>query len=318
MRYCILVSLLWYSISTCAAQPYPMLRDSRGSELQKELTKTIAELGLSKAVADKRLAITLVDLAKPEKPRMAGVNGDVMFYSASLPKIAILLGAYQRLEDKQLKMTPDLQTDLQDMIRSSSNSAATRVLDRVGRDYLTNLLMSRRYALYDPNFNGGLWVGKPYGPELAYKRDPLHNISHGATSMQVARFYYLMETGQLVSESASAKMRKVMGEPAIRHKFVKGLAERFPDAKIFRKSGTWRDYHSDSAIVEHDGKHYIIVALSHDPQGSKWLERLAPALDRLVIPAPVTKPATRFQRQSALDTASPNGEPAVSTNRPQT
>lgn len=311
MRTAGLVGLLLLFAAPLLAQDYPLLRESRQLELQAALNQTLDQLGLSTAVRERRLAVTLVDLADPARPQMAGVNGRVMFYSASLPKIAILLGAYQRIEDGELQLTPALSKDLHAMIRRSSNPAATRVLDRVGRDYLSDLLMSERYALYDPDFNGGLWVGKPYGSEQAYQRDPLHGISHGASSLQVARFYYLLETGRLVSPAASAQMRATLADPAIRHKFVKGLTQRFSDVKIFRKSGTWRDYHSDSAIVEHDGKRYIIVALSHDPQGSKWLEQLALALDRLVSAPPPAAPAV--PRRSVPGTDGPDSGSAQST-----
>lgn len=277
-------------LSTLAAADYPRLSDAREARLQQAVNAALQELGLQRAVRERRLAVTIVDLTDPHHPRMAGANGQHMFYSASLPKIAILLGAFQRIEDGELARDTALQQDLEAMIRVSSNPAATRVLDLVGRDYLAELLTSRRYGLYDPILGGGLWVGKAYGPEPAYRRDPLHQISHGATTLQVARYYYLLETGRLVSPEASRQMKEILSRPAIRHKFVKGLRRRFPEAEIYRKSGTWRDYHADSAIVQHDGKHYIVVALSHDARGGEWLERLVLAVDR-IMPATPPPPA---------------------------
>ncbi len=281
-----LCGLLLLSPAAPAASSYPALRDAREAVLQSRLESAIEQLGLSRAVRDRRLAITVVDLINPARPRMAGVNSREMFYSASLPKIAILLGAFQRLHDGQLEYSDELREDMAAMIRVSSNPAATRVLDQVGRDYLADLLMSDRYRLYDRDMGGGLWVGKPYGPEPAFRREPLQQLSHAATTFQVARFYYLLETGRLVSPQASREMKEILAHPGIRHKFVKGLYQRFPDAEIYRKSGTWRDYHSDSAIVKHDGKHYIVVALSHDPRGGEWLERLVLSVDRLMPSKP--------------------------------
>ncbi len=282
----VLGGFLLFAHTAWATTSYPALRDSRESALQARLESAISQLGLTRAVRDRRLAITVVDLADPARPRMAGVNGREMFYSASLPKIAILLGAYQRMHDGELKRSAALQEDLVAMIRVSSNPAATRVLNLVGRDYLADLLMSDRYRLYDLDQGGGLWVGKPYGPEPAFRREPLQQLSHAATTFQVARFYYLLETGRLISPQASREMKEILSRPGIRHKFVKGLYQRFPDAEIYRKSGTWRDYHSDSAIVKHDGKHYIVVALSHDPRGGEWLERLVLSVDRLMPSQP--------------------------------
>ena len=168
------------------------------------------------------------------------------------------------------------------MIRNSSNEAATEILNQVGKDYLNELLQSPRYRLYDPEKNGGLWVGKEYGRSPAYDRDPLHNLSHGATAYQVARFYYLLETGQLVSPELSQLMKSILGNPAIEHKFVKGLKKVQPESRIYRKSGTWKQYHADSAIVEHDGRRYIAVALAKSRKGDQWLTDLIVALDKLV------------------------------------
>jgi len=78
-------------------------------------------------------------------------------------------------------------------------------------------------------------------------------------------------------------MKDIMGSPAIHHKFVAGLESRYPDAKLFRKSGTWRNFHADSAIVEHDGRRYIAVALSDDARGGEWLKSLIGGLDDAVF-----------------------------------
>ncbi len=170
------------------------------------------------------------------------------------------------------------------------------MLNRVGKDYLARLLQSARYRLYDPEQNGGLWVGKEYGKAPAWKRDPLSNLSHGATAVQVARFYYLLETGRLVSPEMSREMKEILGEPAIHHKFVKGLEQARPGARIYRKSGTWRTYHADSAIVEHNGRKYIAVALADDPAGGKWLSDLIVALDDLICQTPQAAAASDTPR----------------------
>jgi beta-lactamase class A len=168
------------------------------------------------------------------------------------------------------------------MIRRSSNEAATEMLNRVGPDFILEVLQSPRYRLYDPETNGGLWVGKEYSKAAARQRDPLHNLSHGATALQVARFYYLLETGQLVSPEHSRTMKAILGDPEIQHKFVKGLKAEHPDSKLYRKSGTWQDFHSDSALIERDGHRYIAVALSQSPEGGRWLSELIVAMDHLV------------------------------------
>ena len=171
------------------------------------------------------------------------------------------------------------------MIRESSNQAATEMMQRVGKEYIAHVLLSPRYRLYDPAHNGGLWVGKDYAKTGVWRRDPLHNLSHGATAMQVARFYYLLQTGNLVTPEYSREMKRILAEPAIEHKFVRALHRVNPDAELFRKSGTWGTFHSDSVLVERDGHAYIAVALANGVRGETWLGEIIVALDRLIFPA---------------------------------
>lgn len=255
----------------------------KDAALQKRVERAISDLGLSKYARRKRLSLALVDITDVDRPRVADINGDVMMYAASLPKIAILLTAFEQIAQGKLKLDPRLELMMESMIRRSSNSASTEIMHRVGKPNIAKVLEDPRYRLYDPKHNGGLWVGKDYGKEGLWRRDPLHNISHGATAMQTARFYYLLQTGQLVSPEYSRKMKEIMGQTAIEHKFVKALHEVSPDAVLCRKSGSWRNFHSDSALVEHDGKAYIAVALSENDDGAEWLGRIIVALDQIII-----------------------------------
>lgn len=261
----------------------PSLWKSFDSSLQRKLNNTLTKLGLNKAVKDKKLSVALVDITRLNKPRVAAVNGDEMLYAASLPKIAILLGAFVEIEQGEMKLDTNTRESLTRMIRVSSNADATRMLNRVGKQRLLGMLQSRKFDLYDPKVNGGLWVGKEYGKSAAYQRDPLHNLSHGATAMQTARFYYMLETGKLVGPRLTREMKSMLGNPGIHHKFVKGLAD-YPDAKIYRKSGSWRQWHADSAIVEAQGHKYIIVALAESPNGGAWLSRLIQPIHQFMVP----------------------------------
>ena len=169
------------------------------------------------------------------------------------------------------------------MIRVSSNTDATRMLNLVGKQRVNRILQSERFRLYDPVVNGGLWVGKEYAQGAAFQRDPLHNLSHGATAMQTARFYYLLEAGELVNPKLTRLMKSMLAEPGIKHKFVKGL-DGIPGLRIYRKSGTWQHWHADSALVEAHGRRYILVGLADDNRGGEWLAALAPELHKLVVP----------------------------------
>ncbi len=285
MVIAVLFAALTLSASAARADAYPLLRESIDPWLQAQLAQLVEAQGLKKAAGQQRLTLALVDITDLKKPRMAAVNGDVMKYAASLPKIAILLTAFVQIEEGKLALDEKLEADMTKMIRNSSNPAATRVLDLVGRDEVTQTLQAPRFLFYDPRYNGGIWVGKAYARDGAYQRDPLHQISHGITAIQVARFYYLLTTERLVGPALTVKMKAILSQPAIRHKFVQGLKDH-PEARLYRKSGTWKNFHADSALVEYNEHAYIMVGLAEDPQGGKWLEMLAAPLQALVIKNP--------------------------------
>ncbi len=251
--------------------------------LQRRLGQAVTALGLRGAVQQKRLGVALVDITTLHDPRVAALNGDQMMYAASLPKIAVLLAVFERINEGTMRLDAETELLLKKMIRESSNTAASALMDRVGQGYIAEVLSSPRYQLYDVRHNGGLWVGKNYAEAGLWRRDPLHNISHGATPMQVARFYYLLETGRLVNPAYSRTMKTILGRTTLRHKFVEGIKSRYPQAAVYRKSGSWRQWHADSAIIEHDGCRYIAVALAESAHGGRWLRDLIVELDRLIL-----------------------------------
>jgi beta-lactamase class A len=259
-----------------------ILNESGDPKLQRGLEELVKRQGLTEAIKAEKLALVLVIVTDPENPRLAELNGRNMIYAASLPKIAILLGAAVAIDDGRLELDAKLRTDLHNMIRHSCNDCATRVLEQVGRQELLQILQSPEYRFYDHTKTGGLWVGKDYGPSSAYQRDPISGLSHGATAFQAARFYYKLHTGSLVSPEQTEMMLSTLSNPAIRHKFVKGLAA-YPGLEMYRKSGTWKTYHADSALVRSDGLDYIMIALANNENGATWLEKLAVSMHELAV-----------------------------------
>ena len=190
------------------------LREQVDPLLQSQLEARLARNKTWRTlIQNRKMAVAVVDLSVPGAARFARVNGNVMMYAASLPKLAILLGAAQALEDGLLVETPEVLEDMNAMIRFSNNAAATRMYERVGFEKIKSVLMDPRYALFDTTYGGGLWVGKPYGDGPRHG-DPLHNLSHGATVSQVSRFYYLLATGRLVNRARSRQMLDILSNPS--------------------------------------------------------------------------------------------------------
>jgi beta-lactamase class A len=249
------------------------------TRLQRTLESILTNLGVSDCVRSQKIGVSVVEVTDSAHPRYAGVNDQTMLYAASLPKICMLVAGFEKIRSGQLAWNDLVREVFTNMIRRSSNEDASRAIHMIGFDNIARVLTSEKYRFYDPRLNGGLWIGKAYGgPSDYWRRDPLHNISHGATSYQVARFYWMLERGELVDPAASAEIKEILSKPAIHHKFVKGLEGR-DNVEIYRKSGTWRNWHADSALVEHDGRKYIAVALMEDARGGEVLPKLIARLD---------------------------------------
>lgn len=262
------------------------LRAAQDPAMQQALEGAVRDLGLQGSLARHRLSVALVDVTEGQAPRLAMLNGDEMMYAASMPKIGILVGALAEAESGRFPLDDQRLQAMNRMIRQSSNEDASRVLNWVGGERLLGWLQSDRFRLYDAKAGGGLWVGKGYGPEPAFQRDPVRNLSHGATAFQVARLYTMLAAGTLFTPRINALMLDILSRPGIHHKFVRAL-DGIPGVRIFRKSGTWKDFHADSALVEQDGRRYVMVAIAEDPAGGDWLVRLGARMHQIVMGQPL-------------------------------
>ncbi len=235
-------------------------------------------------ISQKKMAIGIVDLSNPENVRFARINGNYMMYAASLPKIAILLSAMDALEKGELVETPEVKKDMRLMISKSDNAASTRMIDRIGYAKIESVMTDPNYEFYDEDNGGGLWVGKRYGGGGDTNREPLKQLSHAASVTQVCRFYYLLANGRLVNEKRSKQMLSIMENPELHHKFVNTLDVIAPTARLFRKSGSWKTYHSDSILVwgKESNRRYILVALVDDPDGEQIIRNLVKPIEKVL------------------------------------
>lgn len=255
--------------------------DHKQPLLQTALQRELRAAGYSPALERRELAVALVDLTRPEDPAYAGLNDDVMLYAASLPKIGILLGVAQAAQRGDVEWQPHFSHRLRKMITVSDNEYASWAAELLGLRYLADVLRDSRYCLYDGD-SGGLWVGRSFRKDGPSLRDPLHGISHGATARQAARFYVLLDREKLVSPHFSRRMASLMAPPEYSHKFVRALADLRGVEFLARKSGTWGDFHSDSALVRHGSRRYVVVGLAHHRHGEAMMRRIALVADDLI------------------------------------
>ena len=263
--------------------PIRNLRSLSDKALRAKLEKRIkANPTWRKLLAKKRMSVGVVDMSRGERVKYAALNGRHMMYAASLPKIAVLAAAHDAIERGELKETPEVKRDMRLMIAKSNNAATTRMIDRVGFENIERTMTDPALKLYDPEYGGGLWVGKRYAAGGRRYPDPIKGISHAATTEQICRYFYLLANNELVSPESSRKMRTYLVDPQLHHKFVSVLDQVAPEAKVYRKSGSWSSFHADVAMVQGPERDYIITALVDDPNGERICRELARVLDDLL------------------------------------
>lgn len=284
-RILLLLVFACTTLSATAADDAPLVSLSIESKDVKTFQNTTLQLNLRaqlmanpawrNLIQQKRMSVSLVDLNDAETIKYASINGSNMMYAASLPKIAVLYAAMDAIEKGELKDTPKVREDMWLMISKSNNAASTRMIDRVGFQKIEDVMCDPSNPFYDKDGIGGLWVGKRYAAQGKRNPEPIKGLSHAATTDAVAKFYYQLATGQLINKQRSKEMLDIMENPSLHHKFVNTLDKIAPNARLFRKSGSWKNWHSDSILVwGEDGRKYILVALIEDANGEEIIRSL--------------------------------------------
>ena len=283
--------LILNTVNTAAQQMPPVnytgepvpIRELKCAELQSALKEELYKNKQWKSLIErKKMAVGIVDLSDLNNIKFAGLNEDHMMYAASLPKIAVLLAVMTEIHNGNIVETESIKNDMRLMISKSNNAAATRMIDLVGFEKIEEVLRNANHKLYDEETGGGLWVGKRYAKSGKRHPDPMKGLSHGATASMVCSFYYQLAIGKLIDSERSAEMLEILKDPALHHKFVNTLKRIAPEASIYRKSGSWKQYHADSALVWGPERKYIIVALLEDTSGESIIRNLVVPLEKVL------------------------------------
>ena len=265
-------------ISAMKLQSYRLPHDARlDSELQRRLEEIDRGIADEHGIPDADRAFGVLDLTDL---RLAMIQPDVMFYGASVPKICIALAYFEVNPAAAASLDPEVERELQLMIKRSDNDLAAKYSQLVGLDEIQKILQSKRYGFYDEDHGGGLWCGKHYGISTPRTGDPINDFSHGVTVRQSLRYYLMLEQGRLVNAAACAKLKEIFAAPELEfHQdgFVRGLDGR--DVSILRKSGSWEDWHLDTARIRHGERVYLLAGMARHAKGDEYLAAMAGALD---------------------------------------
>lgn len=271
------------------SEPFDIPHDAPcDAELQSALESLDARIGDALGIPITDRAFGVLDL---RGERLAMIRGDVQFYGASVPKIAIVLAYLELCVDDVDRLPPQVAHELGRVLKCSDNDLAAKYSRIVGLERIQALLQTARYRFYDRNHGGGIWCGKHYGIDTPRVGDPLDDHSHAVTVRQCLRYYLMLEQGRLGGPRVSARLRELFASQWLEahdDNFVAGLRGR--DVTILRKNGLWEDWHLDTARVEHGGRVVLVAGATHHARGREYLSRMAAGVDELLCGPAVTRP----------------------------
>jgi hypothetical protein len=128
--------LLLLCVNLCAQKigKYQTVRIEASADLQSLVDaaakETIAKYA-DKGFKTENLSITLIDLRDPNKVTSGSFRGEEKVYPASVCKLFYLVALQQWLENGKVKLTPEIQRAMRDMIVDSSNEATQFIVDVV-------------------------------------------------------------------------------------------------------------------------------------------------------------------------------------------
>lgn len=242
--------------------------------LTRAAEKTLKDF--PKLTAD-NLALSVVDLTRPDKIVRADYHGDAPFYPASLVKLFFMVEAY-----RQGKFTPEIERALREMIQVSDNDAAAFLLDiltdtcsgaeldgKALEDFLDRRRkLNRSFGSlgYDVSAMLKPWSFGPFGRDMQALGENKANRNR-ATANAVASLLLWIVRRHAISPQASDAMMSLLERPLSPPRPTESQVKDFlgeslpPGAKLWSKSGETSEVRHDAAYVELPNGQKLVVLI---------------------------------------------------------
>lgn len=247
-------------------------------------------------VKETDLAVTVIDLREGTKFQWAEFRGETPIYPASVVKMFFMAALERQLEDKKIRMTPELERGLKDMIVDSSNEATQYILDvltntasgaempqkdfeawQYKRNRVNRWLSSMGYT--NINVNQKTFCEDAYGIEQqsrAYKGQNRNMITTNATARLLAEIV----TGNMNTPERTKRMMDLMKRDPFAAKDPNSQATDFTgkflidrkmtDAKLWSKAGwTSRARHDVAYVETSNGLKFVIAVYTENHANEK-------------------------------------------------
>ncbi len=238
------------------------------------------------------ISATLIDLRDPKNLQMVNLAGEERIYPASVVKMFYMAALHRQLQDGKVKMTPELERGLKDMIVDSSNEATQYILDvltgtssgaelpqaefdewQFKRNRVNRYFTSMDYQ--NININQKTFCEDAYGIEQqsrGYKGNNRNMLTTNATARLLAEIV----SGKFVTPERGAMMMDLMKRDPFSetkdpedqaHGFIgKALIDKkLVGAKLWSKAGWTSKTRHDAAYVETpNGLKFVLVIFTEN------------------------------------------------------
>ena len=234
------------------------------------------------------LALSVIDLSKPETPIRGDYHGDAPFYPASLVKLFFMVETY-----RQGKLTPEIERALREMIAVSDNDAAAFLVDlltdtcsgselegKALEDFIERRRTLNRYFStlgYDVSAMLKPWSFGPFGRDMQALGENRVNRNR-ATANSVASLLLWIVRHRAISPQASDAMLKLLERPLDPPRPTENQVKEYlgealpPGSKLWSKAGDTSEVRNDSAYLElPSGRKFIIIVFTRGAADDKTL-----------------------------------------------
>lgn len=260
-----------------------------------------------KLTAD-NLAMSIIDVTKPDVFSRADYHGDAPFYPASVVKLFFMVETYHQHKEND----PDVPRALHEMIAVSDNDATAYVIDTItdtcsgpelqGRalaKFIDKRRVTNRYFNdlgYDISAMAKPWSFGPFGRDVQLMGGPDRPNRNRATANAFASLLLWIVRRRAVSPQASDAMMALLSRPLNptnkdENQVNEFIGEALPaGSKLWSKAGWTGEVRHDAAYIELPTGRKVIVAIL--TRGAADDKTLLPAIARALLGelSPVTPP----------------------------
>ncbi|MGZ4983779.1 MAG: serine hydrolase [Chthoniobacterales bacterium] len=269
------------------------LDHSLGEALQQTAEAAIKDFP---QLTPENLALSVIDLTKPDAPIRADYHGAAPFYPASVMKLFVMAEIFH-----QGKRSPEIDRALREMIHVSDNDAAAYLMDVLSDttagpelegkaldEFIDRRRVMNRYFNslgYDISVMMKPWSFGPYGREMQLLGTNKENRNRASANSIASLLYWIVRKHAISDEAAQAMMallERPLDPPRPDENQIKDfLGESLPPgSKLWSKEGDTSEVRHDAAYVElPNGRKLIIVILTRAGEE----KRLLPAIGKHLL-----------------------------------